>query len=105
MALVSAVVALLFTLLAFRALFPGLPLLAEKGPETPAKTFKEIFRQRKLTARETEVALLMLEGLSNEAIAEKIFRVKATVEYHVTNIYQKFGVNDRVEFLAMFVRK
>ncbi|GHV86219.1 hypothetical protein AGMMS50230_18270 [Spirochaetia bacterium] len=108
MALVSAVVALLFTLLAFRALFPGLPLLGEKGPEAPpkpSKAVKELFSQRKLTSRETEVALLMLEGLSNEAIAEKISRTKATVEKHASNVYHKFGVNDRVEFLAIFVRK
>jgi DNA-binding CsgD family transcriptional regulator len=105
MVLVSAVGALFFTLLAFRALFPGLPLLAEKGPETPVYSVHAIFREHGLSDRETEVArLIVLEGLSNQKIAERIFRSKFTVEKHITSIYRKFDVSDRAAFVAKVLR-
>jgi DNA-binding CsgD family transcriptional regulator len=101
MVLVSALGALLFTLLAFRALFPSLPLLAESAPESPANSLHAIFREHGLSEREAEVAgLMVMEGLSNQQIAERIFRSKFTVEKHVTSIYRKFGVPDRAAFVT-----
>jgi DNA-binding NarL/FixJ family response regulator len=105
MVLVSAVGALLFTLLAFRSLFPGLPLLAENEPEAPIYSVHTIFREHGLSEREAEVArLIVMEGLSNQKIAERIFRSKFTVEKHVTSIYRKFGVPDRTAFVAKVLR-
>jgi DNA-binding CsgD family transcriptional regulator len=104
MVLVSAVAALLFTLLAFRALFPGLPLFAERGSEAAA-SLTAVFREHGLTDWEAEVArLIVMEGLSNQKIAERIFRSKFTVEKHVTSIYRKFGVPDRAAFVAKALR-
>jgi DNA-binding CsgD family transcriptional regulator len=106
MVLISAVGALVFTLLGFRALFPGLPLLAETGPEPPAHSVSALFRDHGLTEREAEVArLIVMEGLSNQQIAERIFRSKFTVEKHVTGIYRKFGVSDRAAFVAKALRQ
>jgi DNA-binding NarL/FixJ family response regulator len=42
-----------------------------------------------LSPREHEVLELMAEGLSNAAIAERIFITERAVEKHVTNIFQK----------------
>jgi DNA-binding NarL/FixJ family response regulator len=42
-----------------------------------------------LTPREREVLELMAEGLSNAAIAHRIFVTESSVEKHVTNIFQK----------------
>jgi DNA-binding NarL/FixJ family response regulator len=42
-----------------------------------------------LTAREREVLELMAEGLSNSAIAARIFLTERGVEKHVTSIFQK----------------
>lgn len=42
-----------------------------------------------LTDREREVLGLIAEGLSNQAIATKIFVTERTVEAHVTQIFQK----------------
>jgi DNA-binding NarL/FixJ family response regulator len=42
-----------------------------------------------LTPREREVLELMAEGLSNAAIAERIFITESSVEKHVTSIFQK----------------
>jgi DNA-binding CsgD family transcriptional regulator len=105
MVLVSAVAALLFTFLAFRALFPGLPVFAENGPKAPPNSVDAMFRDYGLTGREAEVArLIVMEGLSNQKIAERIFRSKFTVEKHITSIYRKFGVPDRTAFVAKVLR-
>jgi DNA-binding NarL/FixJ family response regulator len=45
-----------------------------------------------------------MEGLSNQKIAERIFRSKFTVEKNVTGIYRKFGVPDRAAFVAKVLR-
>jgi DNA-binding CsgD family transcriptional regulator len=99
MTLVSVLAAQLFMLLAFRVLFPGFSLFAERTPETPA-SLQALFREHGLIDREAEVARLMvMEGLSNQKIAERIFRSKFTVEKHTVSIYRKFGVHDRASFV------
>ena len=45
-----------------------------------------------LTPREREVLELMAEGLSNSAIAARIFLTERGVEKHVTSIFQKLGL-------------
>jgi DNA-binding CsgD family transcriptional regulator len=105
MVLVSAAAALLFTFLAFRVLFPGLPLLTENEPEAPASLLRSVFLEHGLTEREAEVAyLVVMEGLSNQKIADRIFRSRFTVEKHITSIYRKFGVPDRTAFVAKVLR-
>jgi DNA-binding CsgD family transcriptional regulator len=73
-----------------------------------AEAREAIFREQSLTTRETEIARLMLAGLSNKEIAYRIFRSKATVDYHITNIYRKFGIDDktsgRAAFMALFIK-
>ena len=48
-----------------------------------------------LTHREFEVLLLLCEGLSNAAIAERLFVTLSTVKKHAGNIYGKLGVTGR----------
>jgi DNA-binding NarL/FixJ family response regulator len=45
-----------------------------------------------LTAREREVLELMAEGLSNSAIAARVFLTERGVEKHVTSIFQKLNL-------------
>jgi DNA-binding NarL/FixJ family response regulator len=50
-----------------------------------------------LTPREMEVLGLLVEGLSNNEIAERLFISRSTVKTHLSNIFSKFGVSNRVE--------
>jgi DNA-binding CsgD family transcriptional regulator/tetratricopeptide (TPR) repeat protein len=57
-----------------------------------------------LTAREREIMALLVEGLSNQQIAVRLFLSKRTVEHHVGSIFAKLGVATRAEALAYAVR-
>ena len=49
-----------------------------------------------LTERESEVLQLMVDGHNNQQIAERLVVSLGTVKFHVSNIYQKLGVDSRV---------
>ncbi|WP_405605270.1 AAA family ATPase [Streptomyces sp. NBC_01410] len=48
-----------------------------------------------LTSREREIAGLVAEGLTNQAIATKLHLSPRTVESHVARVYRKIGVSSR----------
>lgn len=52
---------------------------------------------RLLTPRELEIVRMVARGLRNRAIAEKLFITEGTVKVHLHNIYEKLGVDGRVE--------
>ena len=54
-----------------------------------------------LTKREKEVLLLLSQGYNNKAIAEKLFIEEQTVRNHVSMIYSKIGIHDRIEVMLL----
>ncbi len=50
-----------------------------------------------LTDRERDVLKCMVDGLNNQEIAEQLVISLGTVKFHVSNIFQKLGVDSRVE--------
>jgi DNA-binding NarL/FixJ family response regulator len=53
-----------------------------------------------LTPREIELLALVQQGLSNLGIAQKLTISENTVKYHLKNIFQKLGVQNRTEAVA-----
>lgn len=50
-----------------------------------------------LTSREQEILRLIVAGLSNQAIAERLFISPNTVKTHISNIYKKIEAVNRVQ--------
>jgi DNA-binding NarL/FixJ family response regulator len=55
----------------------------------------------KLTPKESEVIHLILNGLTNDAIASKLSITPRTVKAHVSAIFTKLHVNDRVSLVLL----
>ncbi len=53
-----------------------------------------------LTERESEIILLIGEGLTNAKIANRLRISEKTVRNHLTSIFGKVGVSDRLELLV-----
>jgi two-component system, NarL family, nitrate/nitrite response regulator NarL len=57
-----------------------------------------------LTERERGVIELIGEGLKNKQIAERLFISETTVHHHLTSIFGKLGVQDRVGLVIFAIR-
>ena len=65
-------------------------------------------RQRndyQLTHREKDVLEYLVQGLSNEEIAQKLFVTIATVKAHLSSIFNKFCVNSRTQAIVMALKE
>ena len=50
-----------------------------------------------LTGRESELVTLLVQGLSNQTIADRLFISIPTVKSHLSNIYRKINVMNRLQ--------
>lgn len=53
-----------------------------------------------LTHRQQEVLRLMVEGLSNKAIADQLFVSERTIKHHVAAIFRMLEVENRMQMMA-----
>ena len=58
-----------------------------------------------LTPRELEIVRMVAQGLRNKAIASRLSISEATVKVHLHNIYEKFGVDGRLELVLSAQQK
>lgn len=58
-----------------------------------------------LTAREVEILRLVAEGLTNQAIAERLFLSAKTVDGHRARIMAKLGIHSRTALVRYAIRK
>lgn len=54
-----------------------------------------------ISSREMEVFELIMDGLTNKEISEQLFISEHTVKNHITRIFQKLNVADRVQAIAL----
>jgi NarL family two-component system response regulator LiaR len=91
---------------AIRGAYAGRPTLAREAVQAlvqPAPS--EPPTGSDLTPREREVLALLVKGLSNNEIAERLCVSHATAKAHVSNILSKFGVSHRAEAIALALEK
>jgi predicted ATPase/DNA-binding CsgD family transcriptional regulator len=56
-----------------------------------------------LTRREREIAALVVAGLSNREVAERLVISKRTVDAHMEHIFGKLGVSSRVQLVTWLI--
>ena len=71
----------------------------------PRLTGESVARHEDLTEREREVLVLLAEGLTNVAIADRLVVSVHTVRNHVANLSSKLGAHSKLEALSIAVRE
>lgn len=79
-------------------------MLVERLNGDEEESDERLKKIKSLTKREYEVLTLIAEGLNNKDIADKLFISEKTVKNHVSSIFKKIGVNDRIQ-AAIFAYK
>ncbi len=72
--------------------------------EEISKSENSVARLQTLSNREKDVANMIHEGESNKNIAESLNISERTVKAHLTSIYKKLNVTDRLH-LALFIKE
>lgn len=62
-------------------------------------------QQFDLTDREKEVLALMVQGLNNLEIADRLIVSRSTVKFHVSSVLSKLGAGTRTEAVAIALQK
>jgi two-component system, NarL family, response regulator LiaR len=84
--------------IAIRSAFDGKMTLSAEATQVLAHSVAQPQIQgEQLTERERDVLKSMVAGLNNREIADALVISLGTVKFHVSNIFQKLGVDSRVE--------
>ncbi|MDQ3060663.1 MAG: response regulator transcription factor [Pseudomonadota bacterium] len=76
------------------------------SPKPLQKTDPEAQRKASLTARERKIIHVIVQGNGalNKTLAQKLFISDHTLRNHLTSIYQKLGVNNRLELYVYAIK-
>ncbi len=74
-------------------------LLNSRSQKKDGSKSWNLLKANSLTAREQEVVAMIGKGLKNKNIADAMFISEATVRHHLSSIYGKLGVNDRLNLV------
>ncbi len=94
---------------AIRAVYKGESLIQPVVASKLIDKFAELSRRapsgEQLTERELEILQLMAKGAANKEISAQLSISESTVKTHISNIFQKLGVNDRTEAVTEALRR
>lgn len=86
---------------AIRQAYAGKPTLAPEAAQVLIQASRQPYKPGiDLTEREKEVLQLLVEGLTNPEIANRLYVSKSTVKFHVSSILSKLQVSSRTEAVA-----
>ena len=74
-------------------------------PAEVAAVLAEHLGDEELTRREIEVLQLIRDGHKNKQIADQLSISENTVNFHIKNIADKLGANDRTHAVTIAVRR
>lgn len=74
-------------------------------PAEVATRLAEHLGEEDLTTRELEVLRLIRDGFRNKQIADKLAISETTVNFHIKNLVDKLGANDRTHAVTIAVRR
>ncbi len=91
---------------AIRLAHAGKPVLAPEATQAIIDSVTHSQGQRyDLTEREIEVLRLMVDGLTNAQIAQRLAISRSTVKAHASNIFLKLGVASRTEAVSLALQQ
>jgi DNA-binding NarL/FixJ family response regulator len=67
--------------------------------DIPAYIEPKTVRIARLSKREREIISLVGEGFKNQQIADQLFLSEVTIRHHLTSIFKKLDVSDRLELV------
>jgi DNA-binding NarL/FixJ family response regulator len=70
------------------------------NPNGKGKTDSDSMKIATLSSRERDVILGVCQGMQNTMIGQKLAISEATVRHHLTSIYDKLGLKNRVELVT-----
>lgn len=104
-ALIAGVVFLMIELRGLLSRMSDMQIGLEIAHGHLADVIENFFDEWNLTIAERDVAIMILKGLDNDAIAQVRNTASGTVRAQATNIYSKSATDGRAQFISVFVEE
>jgi NarL family two-component system response regulator LiaR len=88
-----------------RLAYAGKPTLAPEAAQALINLAVQPPLNYNLTERERTILHLIVEGLNNQEIADRLFVSRATIKVYVSTILSKLGVQNRIEAVRLALRQ